>query len=105
MKMKQNSRSIYRWFGISLLVILFMSCWIKGLYEDIDNVEFDNTVQSIYINDKDSIIGLLNNRVDSLKRNVPIVVPVVKPVYKPKKIVIDTIVKLDSLITKPDTIK
>jgi len=104
--MKKQSRAIYRWFGLSMFVILMMSSWIKGLYEDIDSREFDIEIYKIRGTDYDSILRARNYTIDSLKKTK---IEKSEPILPKKtfKKVSDTLLPIkDTLYTLPvDTFK
>ena len=59
--------------------------WIKCLYEDIDSAKVDKSFFQISINGRDSAIGILSKKIDSLKLELTKPVEVV-PLPKPKRL-------------------
>jgi hypothetical protein len=78
--------------------------WIKCLYEDMDSMNFNNSLIQNSITIKDTIIVNLNKKVDSLKKELTKPIEIVIP-PKPKWVKKDT-THVDSLKIKikPDTI-
>lgn len=84
------------------LIIIFMSSWIKNLYDDVDWVRSENNTYFYDRINKENQIKFLNQKIDSLKKVNELKV-VEKPKLKPKKKVV---INTDSVPTIPiDTIK
>ena len=84
------------------LIIIFMSSWIKNLYDDVDWVRSENNAYFYDRINKENQIKFLNQKIDSLKKVNELKV-VEKPKLKPKKKVV---INTDSVPTIPiDTIK
>lgn len=63
---KNKSYTIYRWFAVSIVVILILSIWIKNLKYDMDNMMDREFIYKISLIEKDSIINFKNKKIDSL---------------------------------------
>jgi len=84
------------------LIIIFMSSWIKNLYDDVDWVRSENNTYFYDRINKENQIKFLNQKIDSLKKVNELKV-VEKPKLKPKKKVV---INTDSVPAIPiDTIK
>ena len=84
------------------LIIIFMSTWIKNLYDDVDWVRSENNTYFYDRINKENQIKFLNQKIDSLKKVNELKV-VEKPKLKPKKKVV---INTDSVPAIPiDTIK
>lgn len=84
------------------LIIIFMSSWIKNLYDDVDWVRSENNTYFYDRINKENQIKFLNQKIDSLKKENELKV-IEKPKLKPKKKVV---INTDSVPTIPiDTIK
>lgn len=84
------------------LIIIFMSSWIKNLYDDVDWVRSENNTYFYDRINKENQIKFLNQKIDSLKKVNELKV-IEKPKLKPKKKVV---INTDSVPAIPiDTIK
>jgi hypothetical protein len=104
--MTRNERIILnrmrRMSAMLALIIIFMSSWIKNLYDDVDWVRSENNTYFYDRINKENQIKFLNQKIDSLKKANELKV-VEKPKLKPKKKVV---INTDSVPAIPiDTIK